>query len=182
MESVVKEGFQEEVTCWPRPERFPSPYWEEVGGGGRYISERENSTCNGPGAGKDTWVTGMERRHSDWNLETHSAFGEMGSTRSCRPWTVYFVAIGGSVCMCVSRFSHVRLFENTWTAACQASQSMGFSKQVLLEWVAISSSRGSSRPRDSTKGVSGMVGGFFTAEPLGKPRRSAGQQYDLICI
>ena len=37
MESVVKEGFQEEVTCWPRPERFPSPYWEEVGGGGRYL-------------------------------------------------------------------------------------------------------------------------------------------------
>ena len=25
MESVVKEGFQEEVTCWPRPERFPIP-------------------------------------------------------------------------------------------------------------------------------------------------------------
>ena len=144
MESVVKEGFQEEVTCWPRPERFPSPYWEEVGGGGRYISERENSTCKGPGAGKDTWVTGMERRHSDWNLETHSAFGEMGSTRSCRPWGVYFVATGGSACMCVSRFSRVRLFANTWTAACQASQSMGFSKQVLLEWVAISSSRGSS--------------------------------------
>ena len=25
MESVVKEGFQEEVTYWPRPERFPNP-------------------------------------------------------------------------------------------------------------------------------------------------------------
>ena len=38
----------------------------------------------------------------------------------------------------------------------------------ILEWAAISFSRGFSRPRDRTH-VSCIVGGFFTAEPLVKP-------------
>ena len=37
-----------------------------------------------------------------------------------------------------------------------------------MEWVAISSSRGSSQPRDYTR-VSCIAGGFFIAEPPGKP-------------
>ena len=37
----------------------------------------------------------------------------------------------------------------------------------ILDWIAISSSRGSSPPRDRT-GISCTAGGFFTAEPLGK--------------
>ena len=40
-------------------------------------------------------------------------------------------------------------FSTPWTVACQASLSMGFSRQEL-EWVAISHSRGSSQPRDRT--------------------------------
>ena len=38
----------------------------------------------------------------------------------------------------------------------------------ILEWVAISSSRGSSQPRDQTH-ASVSAGGFFTTEPLGNP-------------
>ena len=38
----------------------------------------------------------------------------------------------------------------------------------ILEWVAISYSKGSSRPRDRTH-VSCIAGGFFTTEPPGKP-------------
>ena len=43
----------------------------------------------------------------------------------------------------------------------------------ILEWVAISSFRGSSRPRNQTciSGVSCIAGRFFTAEPQGKPRK-----------
>ena len=37
----------------------------------------------------------------------------------------------------------------------------------ILEWVAISFSRGSSQARDGTR-ISCMAGGFFTTEPLGK--------------
>ena len=41
----------------------------------------------------------------------------------------------------------------------------------ILEWAAISSSRGSSRPRDQihVSCVSCVAGGFFTTEPPGKP-------------
>ena len=44
----------------------------------------------------------------------------------------------------------------------------GISQARILEWVAISFSRGSSRPRDQTP-VSSIAGGFFTTEPSGKP-------------
>ena len=49
--------------------------------------------------------------------------------------------------------------------------SPGILQARILEWVAISSSRGSSWPRDQTHVpcVSCIVGGFFTAVPLGKP-------------
>jgi len=48
----------------------------------------------------------------------------------------------------------------------------GMFQARILEWFAISFSRGSSRPRDQTS-VSCMspalAGGFFTTEPHGKP-------------
>ena len=44
----------------------------------------------------------------------------------------------------------------------------GISQARVLEWVAISFSRGSSQPRDPTQ-VSCIAGGFFTTEPPGKP-------------
>ena len=40
----------------------------------------------------------------------------------------------------------------------------------MLKWVVISSSRGSSRPRDQIH-ISHLAGRFFTAKPLGKPLR-----------
>ena len=58
----------------------------------------------------------------------------------------------------VKSLSRVRLIETPWTVAHQAPPSMGFSRQEywsrlarILEWVAISFSRGSSRPRDQTQ-------------------------------
>ena len=49
----------------------------------------------------------------------------------------------------------------------------------ILEWVAISSPRGSSRPRDQThiSCISCNVGRFFTAEPLGKPQLKITEAY-----
>ena len=54
-----------------------------------------------------------------------------------------------------------------WTIAIQASLSMGISQARILEWVTISFFRGSFQPRDRPQ-VS-WAGGFFTAEPPGKP-------------
>ena len=61
--------------------------------------------------------------------------------------------------------SHVRLFATLWAAA------HGIFLARLLEWVALSSSRGSWPPRNQTciSCVSCIAGGFFTAEPPGKP-------------
>ena len=59
-------------------------------------------------------------------------------------------------------------FETLWTVACQASLTMGFPQARILEWVAISFSRGSYRPRDQTC-ISCLAGRFFTPEPSGKP-------------
>ena len=59
-------------------------------------------------------------------------------------------------------FSCVRLFGIPWTAACQASLSMGFYTSLRrLERIVIPFSRGSSQLRDRTQ-VSCIAGGFFT--------------------
>ena len=44
----------------------------------------------------------------------------------------------------------------------------GISQARILEWVAISFSRGSSQPKDRTH-IFCIAGGFFTTEPPGKP-------------
>ena len=45
----------------------------------------------------------------------------------------------------------------------------GILQAIVLEWIAISFSRGSSQPRDQTR-VFCIAGRFFTTEPSGKPR------------
>ena len=45
----------------------------------------------------------------------------------------------------------VRLFETPWIVAHQMPLSMGFPRQRILEWVAMLSFRGSSKPRDQTQ-------------------------------
>ena len=49
----------------------------------------------------------------------------------------------------------------------------GILQARILEWVAISFSRGSSRPRDRTQ-VSGIAGRSLTSEPPGKPKIQLG--------
>ena len=62
---------------------------------------------------------------------------------------------------------------NTMDYSPPGSSVHGIFQASILEWVAISSFRGSSRPRDQTciSGVSCIAGRFFTAEPQGKPRK-----------
>ena len=48
-------------------------------------------------------------------------------------------------------FSGVQLFATLWTVARQAPLSRGILQARILEWVAISSSRGSSQPKDRTQ-------------------------------
>ena len=54
----------------------------------------------------------------------------------------------------------------------------GISQAQTLEWVAISSSRGSSQPRDQTR-ISCMAGGFFTSESMDC---KSSQGTDQLCL
>ena len=73
--------------------------------------------------------------------------------------------------MCVCMLSHtscVRLFVTPMDCSPPGSSVHGILQARILEWVAVSSSRGSSRPRDPTH-VCCIAGRFFTTEPPGKP-------------
>ena len=48
----------------------------------------------------------------------------------------------------------------------------GIFQAGILEWVAISSSRGSSHPRDRTHNIPCIAGRFFTAKPMEKPQNT----------
>ena len=54
-------------------------------------------------------------------------------------------------CAVLSFVSHVQLFVTLWIVAYQASLSMEILQARILEWVAMSSSRGSFPPRDCTR-------------------------------
>ena len=75
----------------------------------------------------------------------------------------------------LSCFSRVQLFVTLWAVACQAPLSMGVLQARILEWVAISSSRGSSHSGiEPVSPVSpALAGRLFTTEPLGKPPKAS---------
>ena len=70
----------------------------------------------------------------------------------------------------LSRFSRVWLFTALRTVVRRGPLSMGSLQARMLEWVAISSSRGFSWPKDwiCASSDSCIAGEFFTTEPLGK--------------
>ena len=77
--------------------------------------------------------------------------------------------------MCVlSRFSHVLLFAALWTVTHQAPLSMGLSRQKY--WHELPFPAPGDLPDSGTKSASlaspALAGGFFTTEPLGKPKHT----------
>ena len=74
--------------------------------------------------------------------------------------TYKFNAIPIRIC-CAYLLSQAWLFATAWTIARQGPLSMGILQERILQWVAMSSSRGSLQPRDWTQ-VSCIAGEFFT--------------------
>ena len=87
--------------------------------------------------------------------------------------------LAGTVVVMVKPLSHVQLCTTPWTVAHQAPLSMGI-LQTILEWVAMPSSRGSSRPRDRTW-LSCTAGRFFTTESPGKEEEQSTEQVCVGC-
>ena len=70
----------------------------------------------------------------------------MGSLRVGHDWVTSL-----SLSLYALSFSCIWLLATPWTVDCQAPLSMGILQARILEWVAMSSSRGSSQPRDWTQ-------------------------------
>ena len=83
-----------------------------------------------------------------------------------------FLSPGDFLKVKVKFLSHIWLFATPWTIAYQSGNPHGILQARILEWVAISFSRGSSRPRDQTRVSCVSCTGrqdSFTTEPPGKP-------------
>ena len=92
-------------------------------------------------------------------------------------WSALYI----HVCVRVlSRFSRVQLLATPWTSL-PGSSVHGIVQARILQWVAVSSSRGSSQPRDLTC-ISCIVGRFFSAEPPEKPVYVCVYTHTYICI
>ena len=83
----------------------------------------------------------------------------------CTEVCVCVWAVRVCVCVCVSAQLCPTLCD-PMDCSLPGSSVHGISQARILEWVAISSSEGSSQPREWTR-VSSIAGGFFTTEPPG---------------
>ena len=79
------------------------------------------------------------------------------------PMSQLFVWGGQSIGVSAASVSCVQIFVTPWTVACQGPWPMKFSRQGLLEQVAISFARGSSQPRGWTSVSCISFRGFFTS-------------------
>ena len=76
------------------------------------------------------------------------------------------------LCVCAQLLSHVRLFATSWTVACQAPLSIGFSRQE--SWSGLPFPMPWNLPKPGIKPKSlvspASAGGFFASVSPGKPR------------
>ena len=103
------------------------------------------------------WIMGFRELSSCDCLEALESWCSEGAWK-LHPPHISYLCISSIICFWVVSFivivvqllSHVRLFVTLWMVYCQTPLSMGFSQARILQWAAISSSRGSSQPRDRT--------------------------------
>ena len=95
------------------------------------------------------------------------SFPESAFTNKCCRCEMMWVGVCVCVCVCVPTQSYLILWD-PMNCSPPGSSVQGISQTRILEWVAISSSTWSSRPRDWSH-ISCIAGIFFTTEPQGKP-------------
>ena len=109
--------------------------------------------------------------HGQRSLTGYSPWGHKESDTT--EWLSLFTFKGLLVrtpCMCAV-LSHVQLLVTLWTISLSGSSVHGIFQARIPEWVAISSCRGSSRPRNQThvSCVSCIAGRLFNSEPSEAP-------------
>ena len=77
------------------------------------------------------------------------------------------------ICMCVQLLSRVQLFVNPMDRSLPGPSVHGILQARTLKWVVVSSSRGSSQPRDR---VPCIADGFFSTELPGNNWRKTSEQ------
>ena len=75
-----------------------------------------------------------------------------------------------TACICAKLLQLCPPLCKTVDCSLQGSSVQGILQARILEWVAMPTSRGFSQPKDGTQDFC-IAGGFFTAEPPGKPLR-----------
>ena len=129
----------EELTHWQRPW-----CWERLKAGG----EGDDRGWDGWMASLTQWTWVWVDSGSWWWIGKTGMLQSMGSQRIGHDWVTELT---------------------DWLDCNSPGSSLhGISQARILEWVAISFSRGSSWPRDPTC-ISCTAGRFFTSEPPGKP-------------
>ena len=85
------------------------------------------------------------------NIKPHLVFIRILLTQ--QTWYQFYSNCGFHTLCCALSLSRVRLFAIPWTVARQAPLSLGILQPRILELVAMPSSRGSSRPKESNPGL-----------------------------
>ena len=169
-----RRGAPEMEGCWwafPQPPAIPSPPASPTG--------RTPQRPEGKGVwGRSSWRCGPHQARGTQDLRVIEGCHEprAGTTQEAnapqvfrRCFSACSVSSVKACVLCVITRSAVSDSATPWAVACKAP-APGISRVRVLGWAAVSSSGGSSRPRDrvSASWIS-CAGGFFTTEPPGKP-------------
>ena len=147
----------EELTHWKRPW-----CWEGLGSGG----ERDDRGWDGWMASLTWWTWVWVDSGSWWWTGRPGVLRFMGLQRvgHDRVTELNWVLI-----LLMLLFSCSIMSDSSQPHGLPGSSVHGISQARILEWVAISFSSGSPRPRDSEPASPAFAGRFFTTKPSGKP-------------
>ena len=129
----------EKLTHWERPW-----YWKRMKVGG----EGDDRRWDGWMASLTWWTWVWASSGSWWWTGKPGVLQSMGSQRVRHDWVT---ELNWLACVCAQLLSHVQLFCNSMDYSPRGSSVHGISWARILEWVAISFSRGSSPPREWTR-------------------------------
>ena len=104
---------------------------------------------SGYGKGKKKKKRGAKQRDQLWEFSSAAGAGQFAGPVTAPPNALILRACLLNIKFPCSVLSHSRLFATLWTVAHQAPV-YGISQARILEWIAISSFKGSSQSRDQT--------------------------------